>query len=212
MESAGRERVLELVRARGALTAAEVAHALDVHVTTARFHLGNLVEAGLLETAPDKRRTVGRPRVTYAARPQAPTGELLTLLLDRLGPTPEAREQAAADAGRVWAAAHAVASPADSLPDPATVAAHILGALGFEISSTTSAFGAHALQLCSCPLQSLAADSPEIARGVVRGAIEQALSIASPALASQYAVRVTPDPHGDCAIGVRLAPVAAHSV
>ncbi|NKY18407.1 helix-turn-helix domain-containing protein [Tsukamurella spumae] len=212
MESAGRDGVLTLIRTQGPLTATEVAAALDVHVSTARFHLTNLVESGLAETAPDKRRTVGRPRVTYAARPQAPTAELLGLLLAQLGPTPELRERAAADAGRLWAASRAVAAPSDGLPDPAAVASTILRGLGFEIESTTSAFGTHTLQICACPLQSLASDSPEIARGVVRGAIEQALAISSPSLGSQYAVRVHPDPHGDCAISVRLAPMATRSV
>ncbi|KXO98498.1 helix-turn-helix transcriptional regulator [Tsukamurella pseudospumae] len=212
MESAGRGGVLTLVRTRGPMTATEVADALDVHVSTARFHLTKLVESGLVETAPDKRRTVGRPRVTYAARPQAPTGELLGLLLAQLGPTPELRERAAADAGRLWAASRAVVAPSDGLPDPTAVAGAILRALGFEIESTTSAFGTHTLQICACPLQSLASGSPEVARGVVRGAVEQALAIASPSLGSQYVVRVQPDPHGDCAIGVRLAPMATHSV
>ncbi|WP_336670945.1 helix-turn-helix domain-containing protein [Tsukamurella sp. USMM236] len=212
MESAGRDGVLTLVRTRGPLTAPEVAEALDVHVSTARFHLTNLVESGLVDTAPDKRRTVGRPRVTYTARPQAPTGELLGLLLAQLGPTPELRERAAADAGRLWASSRAVAAPSDGLPDPAAVAGAILRALGFEIESTTSAFGTHTLRICACPLQSLASGSPEVARGVVRGAVEQALAIASPSLGSQYAVRVQPDPHGDCAIGVRLAPMAARTV
>lgn len=212
METAARDRVLELVRTNGPLSAPEVAEALELHVTTARFHLGNLVEAGQLETAAEARRTVGRPRVTYSARPVAPVDELMGLLLTRLGPTPEARELAAADAGRLWAAPRAGATPPDSLPDPVSVAAAVLRRLGFEISGSTSAFGVHDLQICSCPLQGLAASVPEVARGVVRGAVEQALALASPTLASQYAVRATPDPHGDCAISVRLAPVPSRAV
>ena len=49
---------------------------------------------------------------------------------------------------------------------------------------------------------------PEVARGVARGVIEQALAASSPALSSQYAVTVAPDPAGgDCEIVLRLAPL-----
>ena len=51
-------------------------------------------------------------------------------------------------------------------------------------------------------------DSPEVARGVARGVIEQALATSSPALSSQYGVVVSPDPAGgDCEIVLRLAPL-----
>src|SRR5690242_5141347 len=45
-------------------TAAQVAADLGLHVTTARFHLEQLVEAGLVTTAL-RRGSVGRPRKVY---------------------------------------------------------------------------------------------------------------------------------------------------
>ncbi|ETA05926.1 MULTISPECIES: helix-turn-helix transcriptional regulator [Gordonia] len=190
------------------MVAGEVSTRLDLHVTTARFHLAKLIEEGRVETTTVPTPGVGRPRVGYQVVRQAPTGALLGHLLGQLGSTQATREHAGAEAGRLWAEEHARPVSATDLPDPVTVAAETLGALGFQVSNIMSAFGSHELRLCSCPLRDVARTHPEVARGVARGVIEQALAASSPALSSQYAVTVAPDPAGgDCEIVLRLAPL-----
>lgn len=202
-------RAAVLAALRGAdapLDAAAVAQRLNVHVTTARFHLNNLMKSGEATTAPLPSTSVGRPRLGYVAVPPAPTDELVRLLLGQLGPTAHSREQRAAEAGRLWAARHPSPPPPTPVPDPVTVVADALGALGFAIRSTTSAVGSHELTICSCPLKDFAADHPEIAHGIARGVIEEALATASATLGSQYAVAVRPDvAGGNCEIRVALA-------
>ncbi|MHC3001741.1 ArsR family transcriptional regulator [Gordonia metallireducens] len=190
------------------MVAGEISTRLDLHVTTARFHLAKLIEDGRVETTTVPTPGVGRPRVGYQVVRRPPTDALLGHLLGQLGSTQATREHAGAEAGRLWAEEHAHPVSAADLPDPVTVASDILGTLGFQVSNIMSAFGSHELRLCSCPLQDIARTHPEVARGVARGVIEQALAASSPALSSQYAVTVAPDPAGgDCEIVLRLAPL-----
>jgi predicted ArsR family transcriptional regulator len=59
-------RVLYLLRGAGGGTAQDVADALGVTVPAARRHLGDLLEAGLIESAthlrPDRQRRSGLPK------------------------------------------------------------------------------------------------------------------------------------------------------
>lgn len=206
-ERAQRGKVFDfLTQADSPRDAREVAAALDIHVTTARFHLNNLLADGRILSAPIRSSGAGRPRVGYSIAPTPPVDDLLGLLLTRLGATEQVREHVAAEAGRLWAARHGSDHADVDLPDPVIVATDLLGHLGFQVSSSMSAFGTHELLICSCPLRDIAAAHPEVARGVVRGAIEQALATSSPALASQYTVTTTPDPSGgDCEIRLTLS-------
>ncbi|WP_328511995.1 helix-turn-helix transcriptional regulator [Gordonia amicalis] len=209
MATKQRDKIIALLtESAEPMVAGEISARLDLHVTTARFHLAKLVEEGRVETTTVPTAGVGRPRVGYRMVRQAPTGALLGHLLGQLGSTNAAREHAGAEAGRLWAEEHAPPVSVADLPDPVTVAAETLGELGFQVSNVVSAFGSHELRLCSCPLQDVARTHPEVARGVARGVIEQALAASSPALSSQYAVTVAPDPSGgNCEIVLRLAPV-----
>ena len=209
MATKQREKIIALLaESDEPLVAGEISTRLDLHVTTARFHLAKLVDEGRVETTTVPTLGVGRPSVGYQLVRQAPTGALLGHLLGQLGSTRAARERAGAEAGRLWAEQHSSPVIAADLPDPVTVASEILGKLGFQVSNILSAFGSHELRLCSCPLQDIARTHPEVARGVARGVIEQALAAGSPALSSQYAVSVSPDPSGgDCEIVLRLAPL-----
>ncbi|MFW0783237.1 helix-turn-helix domain-containing protein [Gordonia sp. CPCC 206044] len=209
MASDQRDRIRELlVAAPEPLSADEIARQVGVHVTTARFHLTKMVDEGTVRTVTLRSEGVGRPRVGYLPVATAPVGELLGYLLEQLGSTTQAREHAAAEAGRLWADRHAHVPVAADLPDPVTVASETLSELGFRVSGVMSALGTHELRICSCPLRDLAATHTEVARGVARGVIEQALAAGSPALASQYTVNVLPDPSGgDCEITLRLSPL-----
>ena len=190
------------------VTAAEMARQLGLHVTTARFHLRNLVEDGKAATVRLRSESAGRPRTGYVAVNELAVGDLLSILLGHLGGSVTDREQTGALAGRQWAAqvlADRPPSDPDAVPDPATVTTDALRLLGFNVSNVLSAFGTHEITMCSCPLRQVGTSHPEIARGIARGAVEYSIAASSPALAGQYGVHVVPAPDGDCEITLRLA-------
>ena len=212
MSVRARDTVLDLVRAaEEPVPAAEVARRLDMHVTTARYHLRNLAESGELTAVTLRTRGAGRPSVGYAPVAAIQVDEVLSAILDQLGDDAPARERAGAAAGRAWASRHCPESgrgrepDRHGLPDPVDVVTTALHRLGFKVSDLVSAFGTHEIRLCSCPLRHISAQHPEVARGVARGAIEFALRSGSPLLAEQYAVVVDPAPAGDCEITLRLS-------
>lgn len=104
-----RARVLDLLRAaEEPLGVQQVAAATSLHPNTARFHLDNLVEAGLAERHVEDRTQPGRPRMVYQATAQdAAAGQrsyqLLATMLTTLvaGQLPQPR-QAAIAAGQEW--------------------------------------------------------------------------------------------------------------
>ncbi|UQE74746.1 MULTISPECIES: hypothetical protein [unclassified Gordonia (in: high G+C Gram-positive bacteria)] len=206
-----RDRVRSLVaEAQTPIDAQSIASALDIHVTTARFHLNNLVDEGAAVAVALPPDGVGRPRMGYRIVVAPPIDDLLIMLITRLGDTPEARERLAVEVGRGWAAKHLPAElSGPTLPDPVVIAETILTRLGFRITGVVSAFGDHEITLCGCPLQELEHELPEVARGVVRGILEEALAEGSAALQSSYAVLVRPDAAaGACELRLTLARTA----
>ncbi|MFZ2512603.1 MAG: hypothetical protein WAW85_16100, partial [Gordonia sp. (in: high G+C Gram-positive bacteria)] len=193
-----RDRVRSLVaESEAPIDAQTIASTLDIHVTTARFHLNNLVAEGSAVTIALPPDGVGRPRVGYRVVVAPPIDDLVVMLIMRLGETPEAREALSVDVGRAWAAKHLPVESwkddAAGSPDPLVIAETILTRLGFRITGVLSAFGDHEITLGGCPMQELEADLPEVARGVVRGILEEALATGAPQLSSRFAVTVTPD-------------------
>lgn len=209
MAKSQRETIVGMLSSAGApMTAGEVAELLGLHVTTARFHLAKLVDDGRLQTTTMRNAGVGRPRIGYQVVPTTPTDSLVGHLMAQLGTTVDERENAGVEAGRLWAQEKTRTAADVDLPDPVTVAVGALQQLGFEVSDAVSAFGTHELRMCACPLRDIARRHPEVARGVARGVLEQALASSSPALGSQYGVVVSPDPSGGgCEIVLRLAPL-----
>ncbi|WP_026919094.1 hypothetical protein [Gordonia shandongensis] len=207
-----RDRVRELLAQHpDGLDAHDVAGTLGVHVTTARFHLNNLVGEGAAVTESSAPDGVGRPRVIYRVMPSPPSDELLRLLLAELGTDETVREAAGARAGRLWARAHLPprSVPPPDVPDAVVSVETILTRLGFRITAVTSAFGDHTITVCSCPLRAFAASNPAVVRGVLRGAVEQALTSSSAALADAYRVHAKPDADGDCELQLTLTAVGA---
>lgn len=99
-EPAARRRVLDLLSAsRRPLDARAVADALDVHVTTARFHLEQLEEAGLLQRRTAREQRPGRPRIVYALSASLRAADAREQLIEVL--------------------ANALGDPVDSAPVPA---------------------------------------------------------------------------------------------
>ncbi len=98
-----RRRVLDAVAAMpGPSTVAEIAEALDCHVSTARPHLGALAAAGLLTVGERRLGDRGRPAVLYSTRLPDPARihqGLISLVnsgLEKMGP------EEAYDIGLSW--------------------------------------------------------------------------------------------------------------
>jgi predicted ArsR family transcriptional regulator len=172
------------------LSAAELAEHVGLHVTTVRFHLDQLVAAGLVDATFQRRGGAGRPRKLYAAAPGSlgdvdPVGEVGSLrLLSGLlagaladgsgGPTPTPVE-----AGRRWALEHVPADPASARADTPgrwlSKVGHMLDVLhewGYTPELSTSDGGRTArLVLQDCPFLALATANPAVVCGIHRGLI-----------------------------------------
>lgn len=173
------------------LTAGQLADVLNLHVTTARFHLDQLVTAGLLDASFVK-RGVGRPRKIYTTAPDAACGHhddhairiLAELLTDSLGAVSAGEHLTPFDAGRRWAREHVPAEPADAAMTPGRWLAKI-GRLidvfrewGYTTNLTrVDASRTAELELVHCPFLDLAQSNPEVVcgvhRGLVTGTLEQ---------------------------------------
>ena len=173
------------------LTAADLAGRLHLHVTTVRFHLERLEQAGLV-AAHDERAGVGRPRRRFTALPgqlaevTAPDSyrllaEVLAGVMADPGELPDA-----AEAGRRWAREHATRITGVDPSPPARTAGAWLGKVGAVLDvldrwgyqptvSTTDNGRTAELCLHHCPLQQRAVDNPAVACGVHRGVIEGTL-------------------------------------
>lgn len=183
-------------RATG-LTAAEVGERLGLHVTSARFHLEQLVEAQVL-TSSFHRHGTGRPQKRYAALPHqavtaAPPDDAYRMLAELLTEALAPREGGALtpeDAGSRWAHEHVRRlSGAEELdePSPARTAGQwlakvgrlldLLETWGYDPSVRTTDHGRTAeVALARCPFLSLAEAHTEVVcaahRGLLRGALD----------------------------------------
>ncbi|MEV4838785.1 ArsR family transcriptional regulator [Nonomuraea sp. NPDC049486] len=104
-----RVTILDLLRERAEpLDARELAAGTGLHVTTVRFHLSALLEAGLVVERAERSGGRGRPRAVYsaswAAEPEhGPYQELAELLARHFADTPAQRARRAERAGEEWA-------------------------------------------------------------------------------------------------------------
>ncbi len=142
---AGRSRVrtLEALRVRTEpMSVNEITESVGLHPNTVRFHLQQLIGAGLVSQQADPRPQRGRPRVLYSATPRDQqladdTGiyramaEALAVQLEQDAPDPAA---AATEAGRTWGRDIARRRPAPAAGAPAARSAltTVLDELGFE--------------------------------------------------------------------------------
>lgn len=167
------------------LTAAQVSEVLNVHVTTARFHLDQLVSGGVLEASFVK-QGVGRPRKVYRLVAGSPCdhadshaiGILADLLTGSESARPAGERLTPFEAGRRWAEEHVPADRGEAAATPGQWLARI-GLLidvlrewgyttnlsGFDSSRTVE------LELVQCPFLDLAQSNPDIVCGVHRGLI-----------------------------------------
>lgn len=187
----GEQRDPESLGGEG-LTATQLAKQLSLHVTTVRFHLDQLVAAGLLEASFHKHIGAGRPRKVYARvahpRPQVASQESLQLLTALLTEAFAAQGAAGAplspeEAGRRWAEEHV---PAEG-GEPAVTAGQwiaklgrtidVLAAWGYEPELAADGASREArIELTHCPFRDLARANTEVVCGIHRGLIAGTMS------------------------------------
>ena len=173
------------------LTAGDLAQRVDLHVTTVRFHLGLLVQGGLLESELRAGR-VGRPRRVYRFKPGALTpaspGDayqaLAELLAESWNASEDGRSLSPEQAGRRWAETHAERQAGDEAPagSPGVWLGKVgrtvdlLGRWGYTPELRTSDHGRTAeLTLVDCPFLALAETHPEVVCGVHKGLLRGAM-------------------------------------
>lgn len=189
---------LPLDRREVGLSAKELGELVGLHVTTVRFHLDQLVAAGLLTSHFVRSRGAGRPSKKYVVASGALTGtsdeesyETLAGLLaemfveqaeDGSRLTPE-------QAGAAWAHRHAPDRLDESshLPQARTAGAwlskvglmiDVLRDWGYTPNLRTEDSGRTAeVELARCPFISLAHTNPEVVCGVHRGLMRGTLEI-----------------------------------
>ncbi len=150
-----RQRVLDVLRAAGTPpTAQQLASALALHVTTVRFHLDQLEQAGLVARHTEHVARRGRPAVHYrAARLEAPQAveQMVDALADALAAGAASRDDVLAS-GRRWADRLATEAgwSGDSI-------AEVFARLGFEPEQ-----GGATLRLHACPFRAAARHNPEV--------------------------------------------------
>jgi predicted ArsR family transcriptional regulator len=216
------------------MTAAQLASHLNLHVTTVRFHLDQLVAGGMVSATFTKAFGVGRPRKVFDIAPgalspapvEASEHTLLELLADSFG-----SGRTPAQAGARWAATHVPASP----EGPAQSAGQWLGKIaqmvdvletwGYTPNVATSEGGRTCrVDLLRCPFLELARSNPAVVCGVHRGLItgvmlqlgesETAISLepfVEPELCQAHIRRTTPFGPTPTAAAPDSVPAEEHS-
>jgi predicted ArsR family transcriptional regulator len=196
-----RRRIVDALAPEGptgdgaAMTAAELGALVGLHVTTVRFHLDQMVAAGIVESAVRREGGAGRPRKVYSlapgslddvdARAEADHLRLLSgLLAQTLADGVSGHAVTPAEAGRRWALEHVPAEPGAG---PADTPGRWLGKLaqmidvlqewGYTPELRTTEGGRTAeVTLAHCPFLDLARANPAVVCGIHRGLIAGSLS------------------------------------
>ncbi len=186
---------------RVGLSAAELGLRLALHPTTIRFHVDQLVTAGVLEAHFVRSGGAGRPSKKYLLREdrlartadEAPSGpfEVLAGLLAETLSTSEAGALTPEEAGVRWAQRRALETPAMGADGPSPgphrpsapatkeeiteAVIHLLGEWGYTPGTGASPDGAVDVTLRDCPFLELAHTHPDVVCGVHRGLLRGAL-------------------------------------
>lgn len=207
--AAGRQREKVLALLRGAadpVDAHVVADTLQIHVTTARFHLSALESGGQVRRAAARPGGAGRPKLTYEAAPRLDYADIVSLFAAHLGGTPAEREDCARRIGADLAHRVRVARPRAETTIADLVVA-TLSELGFQVRSVLSSFATVTVQLCTCPLAKVGETAPEVVRGIQQGLIQEVIDRNAAVIGVDYRVTVTPDSvGGSCEIGLIVEP------
>lgn len=168
---------LELARAAGPRTTAEIAEALGLHPNTVRPHLERMRDVGLVEVQVDARGEVGRPQHRYSVAPDAPSlglepptmpglARLVLAMARRVGASADDATAVGADEG------HRRAAPYRDAPSSLEALVSDLDRLGFDpIVSDGDDEDTAVVAFANCPFADVAADHPELVCGLHRGLV-----------------------------------------
>jgi predicted ArsR family transcriptional regulator len=166
------------------LDAHAVATATGQHVTTVRFHLDVLIEAGLVTASRQQPRGRGRPRTLYAPSFQdggAPGGayrELAGVLAANFDTTPARRRRRAERAGADWAAQRLGPEP-EPTPSSAEARRRVTGMFAEMGFDPEPAPGGRVL-LHDCPFRDTARAHPEVVCAAHQGLLTELLARLDP--------------------------------
>lgn len=194
-----------------------VAAATGLHVTTARFHLDALIEAGLVVSRRQPPKGRGRPRTLYAPSFGSQGGdgggdggggdpyrELAGVLAAHFDDTPAQRIRRARRAGHGWAARRLDATPAPSRApaDARRVVTGLFTEMGFDPEPGP---GGRVL-LHGCPFRDAARTYPDVVCAAHQGLLAGLMARLDPA-APAPALEPFVGPHA-CAVDFDGAPGA----
>ncbi|MFV0462093.1 MAG: helix-turn-helix transcriptional regulator [Nostocoides sp.] len=172
------------------LTAADLSEVVDLHVTTVRFHLDQLVAADVLAARFERQNGAGRPRKIYEISElpdPEPTSDPLRLLAGLLANAMTSAAQGwamtAEEAGKRWARENLPSHPErESAQTAGTWIARVgemvdvLSRWGYHPDMSTSDGGRVAeVQLHDCPFFDLARTNQDVVCGVHHGLIVQSM-------------------------------------
>ena len=181
----------------GGLSASDLGEQLKLHVTTVRFHVDQMIDAGLL-VAHDVRFGVGRPRRYYAINPHRraegaaiegyrTVTEILAEAL--LSAQAGGAVPSTAEAAHRWVLRHrlellgerpAAAVAVDGRPHPDRLAAllHLLERWGYAPAARASALGCVTeIEVTRCPVRRLSLRQPALATDLLRGLLTGSLTL-----------------------------------
>lgn len=175
-----RRRLLEVLRSSPQpLDAEQLATAVDLHVTTARHHLGTLERAGLVEHAVARAGRPGRPRLLYSAVPDMVADGYRTLahvLAAELERDSDEGRGRAERAGRRWAEQFVADGPTGSPDAVVATVTSVFDRLGFA-PRREDAGPRHRLLLDACPFRDIARAHTGVVctmhLGLLRGVLDQ---------------------------------------
>jgi len=176
-----RRRLVEELRgARDGLDVQELARRLELHQNTARWHLGVLADAGIVESRPAPRSAPGRPRILYSLSPSAAAPgrddyRLLATILAGAASEQDSGRKGAESAGRAWGR-YLVRRPQPlarvSDQEAVEEVVRVLEEEGFVPDAHGTDVHMH-----RCPFHDLAEQHPEVVcavhRGLISGALEE---------------------------------------
>lgn len=179
-------------RAEG-LSARELGDLVGLHVTTVRFHVTRLIEAGLLTSRSERTPGAGRPTKKYLVSPGSLTGlpddahrRLAALLTETFGACgADGQPLDAESVGVEWARQH-VPRPED--PAPSRTAGEWLGSVGVLVDTlrtwgytpevrTEDPGRTARIGLVDCPFIDLARSHPAVTCGIHRGLLRGTLAV-----------------------------------
>ena len=192
---------LELARSPVALSTAEVAETLGLHVNTVRPQMERMREVGLLEVEADHRGAPGRPQHRYSVASDAPslgleppTFPMLARMLLSVAARAGADGDDARAAGREQGAREAEGAGRRSGLPCTEALTSLLARLGFDPEAVDEGDGVTTVAFTRCPFRELAEANPDVVCSLHRGLVEGFVTEAGGASVGEFASLVDRHP------------------